>query len=335
MNKLGDLDKLISEVLGAGLVVEKTEKDPPVALSADKAMPAVPFPVLRLNDNWGRTTEGEGFDMKLFKLAGLGKTGAVDQRLGRLKSLVDCGKGCPTDIREIIARLSIMEMFSTVMNSFVESSKGFLFENFMALVLKGSTVADTQITDIEIMKGNLPSTATMPVSLKLLKDESAFHGSLKNLYKTVMVDGKAIVYIIGYKVADGSAVQLWYLRIDQKFFTEQPLSMKNKDNPKTLMSLYKDPKAKSQFTIYPSILFNKGRQVGTIPIYDHEQLRQKAEQLTTGINDIVTPIYENLNVFSQQLTKFYVEGSSTDAGGKARTAFTDLTAAVDAEKGLK
>ena len=75
-------------------------------------------------------------------------------------------------------------MFSSVMKEYTESSKGFLFESFMALVLKGSNVEGTVIQDIEIMAGD-ESDATKRVSLKLLKADSPIKGSLTNLYRSV------------------------------------------------------------------------------------------------------------------------------------------------------
>ena len=154
MEKLEELNKLIEAVLknkpiGKPLVAEE--------LKADKVIPAVPFPKLQLNDSWGKDPKG-GLDVSLFKLAGLGQQGTIGERLSHLFELVRCDEQtCPTGVREIIARLSVMEMFSSMMNQYNASSKGFLFENFMALVLKGATVGGTVIQDVEIMTGEIKS----------------------------------------------------------------------------------------------------------------------------------------------------------------------------------
>jgi hypothetical protein len=337
MNKLGDLDRLIEEVLGIkprGPTIKEATKDAPSQFSSDEAIPAVPYPKLQLTDNWGKST-GAGFDVKLFNLAGLGRTGSIEDRLERLSALVDCGEACPSKVQEIIARLSIMEMFSTVMTSYTESSKGYLFENFMALVLKGSRIGGQTIVDIEIIQDDQDSVATVPVSLKLLRPKAAITGSLKNLYKSVMVNGIPIMYIIGYKLKDGSAVELWHLMIDQKFFMQEQINT----SKETLSLLWNkldqgEKGGKPQFTISRDTIFSKGRKMGSVPIYKREALKKKAQQLTNNMSQTVTDIYENLNLFSQQLTKFYIE-SDQAAGAMANTAFTKLQIAVKKEESLK
>ena len=62
-------------------------------------------------------------------------------------------------------------------------------------------------------------------------------------------------------------------------------------------------------------------------------MRKKAEQLTAALNSPVTKIYENLNLFSQQLTEFYLSNDVRN-GRKARATFDKLTEAVNQEEKL-
>ena len=335
MNKLEDLDNLIAEVLNLKtknieVVVEKLE--------ASKAIPAVPYPKLQLTNKWGQDAK-EGFDVSLFKLAGLSSEGDLSARLTKLYNLVDCRPSCPTEVKEIIARLSIMEMFSSVMKEYTESSKGFLFESFMALVLKGSNVEGTVIQDIEIMTGD-ESDATKRVSLKLLKADSPIKGSLVNLYKSVIEEGQPVTYIVGYKLKNGSAVEIKYFTIDKEFWETEDLgkgyTLNKFFNNYVAAKKAGSPDAKSQFFISNTKvhILSKNNIVGMVPIYTTEQLRTKATELTEKLNTPVMEIYESLNLFTQLLTSYYVEGDQNAAQGAIK-AFARLQSAVRQERSLQ
>ena len=338
MDNILKLNKLIEAVLndnvsGLSLVTEEEQKQ----LKASEAIPAVPYPKLQLNAKWGRNPSG-GLDVELFKLAGLAGEGTVRDRLQKLFDLVRCDEDtCPSDVNEIIARLSIMEMFSSMMTQFNASAKGFLFENFMALVLKGSQVAGTVIQDLEIMTGE-ETSATKRVSLKLLKDKGTIKGSIVNLHKSVMEDNEPVIYIVGYKKADGNSVEIKYFTIDKEFFTTYPLKA---ETGLTLQQVYQDyvadadNKKKSQFYINHGVLHKVTSKnvIGYVPIYTSEQMIEKANQLTVKLNQPIFEIYESLNLFSQLLTKLYIENDHS-AGGQARDAFTRLSTAVSQEQKL-
>ena len=336
MDNILKLNQLIEAVLndnvsGLSLISEEEQKQ----LKASEAIPAVPYPKLQLNAKWGRNPSG-GLDVELFKLAGLAGEGTVRDRLQRLFDLVRCDEDtCPTDVNEIIARLSVMEMFSSMMTQFNASAKGFLFENFMALVLKGSQVAGTVIQDLEIMSGE-ETSATKRVSLKLLKEKGPIKGSIVNLHKSVMEDNEPVIYIIGYKMADGERVEIKYFTIDQEFFTSQQIA----DEGLTLQKIYQnyvesESKAKSQFYLNSGVVHNISSQnvIGYVPIYTSEQMIEKANELTNKLNQPIFEIYESLNLFSQLLTKLYIENDH-NAGGQARDAFTRLSTAVSQEQKL-
>ena len=336
MDNILKLNKLIEAVLndnvsGLSLVTEEEQKQ----LKASEAIPAVPYPKLQLNAKWGRNPSG-GLDVELFRLAGLGQAGTVTDRLQRLFDLVRCDEDtCPTDVNEIIARLSVMEMFSSMMTQFNASAKGFLFENFMALVLKGSQVAGTVIQDLEIMTGE-ESKVNKRVSLKLLKEKGPIKGSIVNLHKSVMEDNEPVIYIIGYKMVDGERVEIKYFTIDKEFFTTQEIA----DNGLTLLKVYQsyieqESKSKSQFYLNSGVVHKISSQniIGYVPIYTSEQMLEKANLLTGKLNQPIFEIYESLNLFSQLLTKLYIENDHS-AGGQARDAFTRLSTAVSQEQKL-
>lgn len=327
MNKIEELNKLIEAVLK-----NKPISDPLVTeeLTTDKVIPAVPFPKLQLNDGWGKDPKG-GLDVSLFKLAGLGQQGTIGERLAHLFELVRCDEQtCPSGVREIIARLSVMEMFSSMMNQYNASSKGFLFENFMALVLKGATVGGTVIQDVEIMTGE-ESAVSKNVSLKLLKQSGPIKGSITNLHRAVIELGQPVTYIIGYKLKDGSKVEIKYFTIDERFFNNINIGGGN-----TMQSIYVNREETPQFYINSRMVHNLSRDniVGNVPIFTTEQLKDKAEILTAALNAPVYKIYENLNLFSQLLTKLYIENDH-DAGASASQAFEQLRIAVEQDENIK
>lgn len=328
MNKLQELDNLIEQIInnkprGVEVVVEKG-RSRTKAVRATDAIPAVPYPKLQLTNDWGQNPQ-DGFDVELFRLAGLGDGQTITERLGKLYNLVDCQADCPTRIQEIIARLSVMEMFSSMMSNYAEQSKGLLFENFLALCLRGTTVGGQVIQDLEIMSTD-ETNLQSPVSLKLLREGGAVKGSIKNLYDLVVNQGRTITYIVGYK--KGKVVSLRTMFIDREFFETEIIAVKN---DLTLAKVLQS--GKNQFYINDKVLLGKSTPLGEIPIYSYKQMKNKAEQLTAALNSPVTKIYENLNLFSQQLTEFYLSNDVRN-GRKARATFDKLTEAVNQEEKL-
>ena len=118
MDNILKLNQLIEAVLndnvsGLSLVTEEKEGQPE-PLKASEAIPAVPYPKLQLNANWGRNPSG-GLDVELFRLAGLGQAGSITDRLQRLFDLVRCDEDtCPTDVKEIIAPNPFICCFETL-----------------------------------------------------------------------------------------------------------------------------------------------------------------------------------------------------------------------------
>ena len=86
-----------------------------------------------------------------------------------------------------------------------------------------------------------------------------------------MEDNEPVIYIIGYKKADGDSVEIKYFTIDQEFFTIEILNAKGL----TLQQVYQDymvdtdNKAKSQFYINSGVVHKVTENViGYVPIYN-------------------------------------------------------------------
>ena len=317
MDKLAELDQLIEQVLGVKprgveVVTEKSK-----VMTASEMMPPVPFPKLQINKNWGRDPE-KGFDVKLFREAGLTGSGDYRHRLQRLAALVDCTPSqCPTSASEILSRLVVMDIFASILLEFRGSTGGFLFENFMALLLQGNVIDGTKIQDIEAQT----TREVKPVSLKLLRHDGYIGGSEKNL-EAVLETGQDVLYIVGFKPEDKSgeqAVGMYTLKLTKDHLKSRPAWL--------------GAKSKTQFKITAKNFKDHGNAVGAIPIYSEEKLRTKAEELLSGLNTHITEIYTALNTFSSLLTQYFVE-NNLDKASEARSSLKDLKTAVAKDKNL-
>jgi hypothetical protein len=90
------------------------------------------------------------------------------------------------DTKGIVSQMILLHSLSALLDNFRDSSAGFVFESYLAALLKGERVVETNA------KGNLPTEDiligakwnTYPVSVKLLKDDkknSRINGSINGL----------------------------------------------------------------------------------------------------------------------------------------------------------
>jgi hypothetical protein len=187
----------------------KREKAKQFVLSLPKFAP---------NEAWG---DPESMDrqqiQKIFDTVGGGAT--IQEKLQFLNDSIENPKGGIRSPRRIISTLILLESIRAVIESFGEAPAGFVFEGFMAGLLRGKQVAG------RTEKGNLPiqdliafselgGGKSVPVSLKLLKGLAPgvtsgkitdIEGSYTNLVDSLEEFG-LMVYIVGRK--DGEKIVL-------------------------------------------------------------------------------------------------------------------------------
>tara|TARA_R100001443_G_scaffold117404_1_gene142243 strand:+ start:987 stop:4400 length:3414 start_codon:yes stop_codon:yes gene_type:complete len=186
----------------------KREKAKQFVLSLPKFVPT---------EAWGDPKSMERQQIqKIFDTVGGGAT--IQEKLKFLNDSINNPKGGIRSPRRIISTLILLESVKAVIESFGEAPAGFVFEGFMAGLLRGEQVAG------RTEKGNLPiqdliafselkGGKAVPVSLKLLKGLAPgkkgkitdIEGSYTNLIDSLEEFG-LMVYIVGRK--DGEQIVL-------------------------------------------------------------------------------------------------------------------------------
>ena len=186
----------------------KREKAKQFVLSLPKFVPT---------EAWGDPKSMERQQIqKIFDTVGGGAT--IQEKLAFLNDSINNPKGGIRSPRRIISTLILLESIKAVVESFGEAPAGFVFEGFMAGLLRGQQVAG------RTEKGNLPiqdliafseleGGNAVPVSLKLLKGLAPgkkgkitdIEGSYTNLIDSLEEFG-LMVYIVGRK--DGEQIVL-------------------------------------------------------------------------------------------------------------------------------
>ena len=192
------LEILVDEVMGGSLSII-AEKENIKTQTAKKFL--LTLPKFSPNESWG---DPDSYDRKMinqvFSVVGGGAT--ITEKLEFIQRISDKNNKI-TSPRRIISTLIILESLSAVIKSFSYSAAGFVFEGFIAALLRGKQ--ESEISD----KGNLPiqdliafselhgGTPT-PVSLKLLSPKGDIKGSYTNLVDALDEFGQ-MVYLIARK----------------------------------------------------------------------------------------------------------------------------------------
>ena len=178
----------------------KTEKAERFVMSLPKFVPT---------ESWGDPNSMERKQIqKIFDTVGGGAT--ISEKLAFLNKSIENPSGRIRSPRRIISTLILLESVGAIIRSFNEASAGFVFEGFLAGLLRGKQIAGRS------EKGNLPiqdliaftelgNGREVPISLKLLNQRTSIEGSYTNLVDALDEFGE-MVYIVGRK--DGERIVL-------------------------------------------------------------------------------------------------------------------------------
>ena len=178
------------------------------------------LPKFAPSEAWGDPTSMERQQVqKVFDMVGGEAT--VEGKMAFLRqSITNPSRGI-TSARRIISTLIILESLSAILRSFNEASAGFVFEGFIAALLRGSQVSGRS------EKGNLPiqdliafdqidsKRGPTPISLKLLSQATDIEGSYTNLIDGLDEFGQ-MVYIVARK--DGEEMVLEQFELNKNNF---------------------------------------------------------------------------------------------------------------------
>ena len=196
-------------------VVMEKESAAPVSAKRSRAKEfLLTLPKFSPNESWGDPGSVDRQTVnKIFSVVGGGAT--IEEKLKFIQKIADPASRI-TSTRRIISTLIILESLSAAINSFSASAAGFVFEGFLAALLRGRQEAE--ISD----KGNLPIQdligfseigGNTPISLKLLNQTTNIHGSYTNLVDALDEFGE-MIYVIARKDGDQIALEEFTLTRD-------------------------------------------------------------------------------------------------------------------------
>tara|TARA_S200002703_G_scaffold32009_1_gene27970 strand:- start:982 stop:2556 length:1575 start_codon:yes stop_codon:yes gene_type:complete len=172
------------------------------------------LPKFSPNESWGdpKSVDRQTVD-KIFSVVGGGAT--LEEKLKFIQQISNPSNKI-TSPRRIISTLIILESLASVVNSFSSSAAGFVFEGFLAALLKGRQEAERS------EKGNLPIQDVIgfseigggtPISLKMLRQAGNIKGSYTNLVDALDEFG-AVVYLVARKEGDQIALEQFVIDRD-------------------------------------------------------------------------------------------------------------------------
>jgi len=168
------------------------------------------LPKIQISEDWGdpKTASRQLFEKYMNRIEGAG----LPDKIAFINEFVEGKAGAEKtqrDVGTIISNLTFLELLATIIQQFSPSGAGFLFEAFLAGLLRGKQVTtpvggQLPIDDIRI--GIDPETGMggKPLSLKLLASTTTVHGSIANLVKFLASsDGDdGVEYVVGIKYGD-------------------------------------------------------------------------------------------------------------------------------------
>ena len=135
------------------------------------------LPKFEISEEWGQTDTDarKEFDKWMQALP----DGPIYEKLKYIQSFIDMHDTGGYETGEILSNLMFLDLLSTVVNNFSPSGSGFLFEAFMAGLLKGRQETGKALGTLPIE--DFLNAEGQPFSLKLLVPGTDVKGSIKNL----------------------------------------------------------------------------------------------------------------------------------------------------------
>jgi len=166
------------------------------------------MPKLQISEDWGVVGSES---RKIFEkyMDGIKGAGLPDKIASINNFLEGIGKE-QASVSDILSNLVFLELLATVLEQFSPSGAGFLFEAFLAGMLRGTQVTEKvagelPIEDIRIFIDPATGSGGRAVSLKLLSADTLVSGSITNLLRFLAFqdkENKGIEYVVAVKFKD-------------------------------------------------------------------------------------------------------------------------------------
>jgi len=250
-NGISDLT-LLSEVSGK----------PPVEATKGKAI-TIPLPSFVPTESWGDPTSDAYKQIEPFVLRAAGASKDIKQKFDHLTRVLTTEKGKVESAGRVISSLILLESFASILNSFGDSSKGFVFEGFLAALTFGTQVSGKTTTGLpieDIVAFDSSGPAGKPASLKMLSPGTNIHGSFQNfIYFFDRYD--SIDYIVATKLGDNKLL-ISKAEINKDNFVDTLLSPKERGSGANVANIRLLKKNK----VYGKILKNKNNWEALRPL---------------------------------------------------------------------
>ena len=168
-------------ICGHLLLSEEKSKSPIKAKSGKSV--TIPLPSYVPTESWGDPTSDAFKQIEPFVLRAAGASKDIKQKFDHLTRVLTTEEGKMESTGRIISSLILLESFASILNSFGDSSKGFVFEGFLAALTFGSQVSGKTATGLpieDIIAFDPSGPDGRPASLKMLSPGTNIHGSFQN-----------------------------------------------------------------------------------------------------------------------------------------------------------
>ena len=184
------------------------------------------LPKFAPNENWGDPNSADRQAVsRIFDAIGGGAT--LEAKLSFLQRITN-PKSRITGTRRIISSLILLESLSSILNSFQAAPAGFVFESFLAALLRGHQIPATganTIADLQAFS-QLKGSENLSVSLKLLNPNTKIEGSYTDLVDSLNNEG-TMTYVVARK--DGKKLNIESFVLTQDNFIKALTTLAGSD----------------------------------------------------------------------------------------------------------
>jgi len=196
------------------------------------------LPKFAPNENWGDPSSADRKSVqRIFDAIGGGAT--LEAKLSFLQRITDPSARI-TGTRRIVSSLILLESLSSILNSFQAAPAGFVFESFLAALLRGHQIPATganTIADLEAFS-QLKGSKRLPISLKLLNPNTKIEGSYTDLIDSLNNEG-SMTYVVARK--DGKNLNIESFVFTQDNFIKAITTLAKRDSMSVRKKLFALP----------------------------------------------------------------------------------------------
>ena len=215
------------------------------------------LPKFAPNENWGDPNSADRQAVSRIFDA-IGGDATLEAKLAFLQRITDPSANI-TGTRRIISSLILLESLSSILNSFQAAPAGFIFESFLAALLRGHQIPATganTIADLEAFS-QLKGSKRLPISLKLLNPNTKIEGSYTDLVNSLNNEG-SMTYVVARK--DGKNLNIESFVFTQDNFIKAITTLAKRDSMSVRKKLFTLPKLSPEQSI-KKIHFHKMKGV--------------------------------------------------------------------------